>query len=93
MAAAGVNRNNLLAGMFRTEGFDGNVGPYADALGLERVEDICLAHVMEHNKIPAGFLADADDLAPMAAMLCSELSRFIVGQNIVIDGGQHASIF
>lgn len=39
------------------------------------------------------FRLDADDLAPMAAMLCSELSRFIVGQNIVIDGGQHASIF
>ncbi|MEO0883384.1 MAG: hypothetical protein AAFY34_11760 [Pseudomonadota bacterium] len=28
----------------------------------------------------------------MAALLCSGLSRFIVGQNIVIDGGQHASI-
>ncbi|MEO9600155.1 hypothetical protein [Parasphingorhabdus sp.] len=29
----------------------------------------------------------------MAAFLCSSLARFIVGQNIVIDGGQHSSIF
>ena len=79
--------------MFRTEGFNENIPPYADAFGLEPDEDICLAHFMEHNKIPAGFLAEADDLAPMAALLCSELSRFIVGQNIVIDGGQYASIF
>jgi 3-oxoacyl-[acyl-carrier protein] reductase len=32
-------------------------------------------------------------MAPMAALLCSPLSRFIVGQNIVIDGGQHHSLF
>ncbi|MEM9407344.1 MAG: SDR family oxidoreductase, partial [Acidobacteriota bacterium] len=42
---------------------------------------------------PAGFVGEPDDLAPMAALLCSELARFIVGQNIVIDGGQHRSIF
>ena len=38
-------------------------------------------------------IAEADDMAPMAALLCSPLSRFIVGQNIVIDGGQHHSLF
>ena len=27
------------------------------------------------------------------SFLCSPLARFIVGQNIVIDGGQHASLF
>jgi 3-oxoacyl-[acyl-carrier protein] reductase len=32
-------------------------------------------------------------MAPMAALLCSPLSRYIVGQNIVIDGGQHNSLF
>jgi len=93
IAQHGVTINNLLPGMFRTEGFDENIEPYADAFGLEPKQEVCLAHFMEHNKIPAGFLAEADDLAPMAALLCSELSRFIVGQNIVIDGGQHHSIF
>jgi 3-oxoacyl-[acyl-carrier protein] reductase len=93
IAPHGVTLNNLLPGMFQTDGFQENVEPYADAFGLEPKMDVCLTHFMAHNKIPAGFLADPDDLAPMAALLCSELSRFIVGQNIVIDGGQHYSIF
>jgi 3-oxoacyl-[acyl-carrier protein] reductase len=54
---------------------------------------VVITHFLENNKIPAGFLAQADDMAPIAALLCSDLSRFIVGQNIVIDGDQHASLF
>ena len=93
IAKDGVILNNLLPGIFRTEGFEESLEPYADAFGLEPVKEICQTHFLEHNKIPAGFMGDADDLAPMAALLCSELSRFIAGQNIVIDGGQHRSIF
>lgn len=93
IARYGVNINNLLPGMFQTEGFHEAMGYYADAFGLESKEDVVMAHFQENNKIPAGFIANADDLAPMAALLCSPLSRFIVGQNIVIDGGQHASLF
>ncbi|GAA6154159.1 SDR family oxidoreductase [Pseudoteredinibacter isoporae] len=93
VARFGVNINNLLPGMFQTEGMSESLEPYADAFGLEPNEDVVLTHFLENNKIPAGFLAEADDLAPMAALLCSPLSRFIVGQNIVIDGGQHHSLF
>ena len=69
------------------------MGFYANAFGLENDPGVVTAHFMEHNKIPAGFIADAADMAPMAALLCSPLSRFIVGQNIVIDGGQHHALF
>ncbi|MCE8000129.1 MAG: SDR family oxidoreductase [Rhodobiaceae bacterium] len=93
IAGHGVLINNILPGMFRTEGFDENTQAYADAFGLEPTQEVCLPHFLEHNKIPAGFLAEAEDMAPMAALLCSPLARFIVGQNIVIDGGQHQSIF
>ena len=55
--------------------------------------DVIAEHFNAHNKIPAGFAAIADDMAPMAALLCSPLARYIVGQNIVIDGGQHHSLF
>ena len=79
--------------MFATEGAEEAMGFYADAFGLENDENVVRAHFMENNKIPAGFIADAADMAPMAALLCSPLSRFIVGQNIVIDGGQHHSLF
>lgn len=93
IAQYGVNINNILPGMFQTEGADELLLTYAEAFGLEPDRDVAMTHFLENNKIPAGFVANADDMAPMAALLCSPLSRFIVGQNIVIDGGQHHSLF
>ena len=93
IAQYGVNINNILPGMFATEGASELLLTYADAFGLEPKEEVAMNHFIENNKIPAGFVADAADMAPMAALLCSPLSRFIVGQNIVIDGGQHHSLF
>lgn len=93
VAQYGVNINNLLPGMFATEGAEEIMPSYASAFGLEMDEEVIVNHFLEHNKVPAGVLGDPDDLAPMAALLCSPLSRFIVGQNIVIDGGQHHSLF
>lgn len=93
IAQHGVNINNILPGMFATEGADEILEAYAEAFGLEADREVVTTHFMEHNKIPAGFIAEADDMAPLAALLCSPLSRFIVGQNIVVDGGQHFSLF
>ncbi len=93
IARHGVTINNLLPGIFRTEGMDESFDAYVDAFGLERDREVAMTHFLENNKIPAGFMGESEDLAPMAALLCSPLSRFIVGQNIVIDGGQHSSIF
>lgn len=93
IAPHGVVLNNLLPGMFATEGANEIAGAYAEAFGLEKKPEVIGEHFRKHNYIPAGFLGHADDIAPLAAFLCSELSRFIVGQNIVVDGGQHNSIF
>lgn len=93
VAHHGVIMNNLLPGMFATEGASEIMGAYAEAFALDFKPEVIREHFIRHNHIPAGFLGQADDLAPMAALLCSPLARFIVGQNIVIDGGQHASIF
>ena len=93
IAQYGVNINNILPGMFATEGAEEIVDVYAEAFGLEKDRNVVMTHFLDNNKIPAGFIADAADMAPMAALLCSPLSRFIVGQNIVIDGGQHHSLF
>lgn len=93
IAEHGVIINNLLPGIFTTEGFQESMEDYAKAFNLEPKIEVVQPHFASHNKIPAGFMGVADDLAPMAAFLCSELARFIVGQNIVIDGGQHNSIF
>lgn len=93
IAKHGVTINNVLPGMFQTEGASEIMADYANAFGLEPDPEIVRPHFMANNPIPAGFIGESDDLAPMAAFLCSERSRFIVGQNIVIDGGQHASLF
>lgn len=93
IAKHGVTINNVLPGMFQTEGASEIMADYANAFGLEPDPEVVRPHFMANNPIPAGFIGESDDLAPMAAFLCSERSRFIVGQNIVIDGGQHASLF
>ena len=93
IARFGVNINNILPGMFQTEGAEENVESYARAFDLPMDHKAIAEHFESNNKIPAGFAENADDMAPMAALLCSPLSRFIVGQNIVIDGGQHHSLF
>ncbi|MEO0962757.1 MAG: SDR family oxidoreductase [Pseudomonadota bacterium] len=93
IAKHGITLNNLLPGMFQTEGASEIMKDYADAFGLEPDPEIVRPHFMANNHIPAGFIGEADDLAPLAAFLCSPLARFIVGQNIVIDGGQHYSLF
>jgi len=60
---------------------------------LESSPEIVRELVKAHNHTPAGFMGDADDRVPVAAFLFSELARFILGQKIGIDGGEHGSIF
>ena len=93
VAKHGVIINNLLPGMFATEGAQEIMAAYAEAFGLEPKPEVVRAHFQATQPIPTGFMGEPDDLAPMAALLCSELSRFIVGQNIVVDGGQYNTIF
>jgi len=93
IAQHGITLNNLLPGMFRNEGASEIMKDYADAFGLEPTAEAVGPHFRAHHHIPAGFVGEADDLAAMAAFLCSPLACFIVGRSIVIDAGQHASLF
>ncbi len=36
---------------------------------------------------PVGRVGDPEDIADVVIFLCSDLSRFVNGQNLVIDGG------
>ena len=38
-------------------------------------------------KTPLGRIGQPDDIAAVVVFLCSDLARFVTGQNIVIDGG------
>jgi NAD(P)-dependent dehydrogenase (short-subunit alcohol dehydrogenase family) len=39
------------------------------------------------EKTPAGRIGAPEDIADVVVFLCSDLARFVTGQNIVIDGG------
>jgi glucose 1-dehydrogenase len=39
------------------------------------------------KKIPAGRVGEPEDIADIAAFLCSEAARYIYGASIVVDGG------
>ena len=43
--------------------------------------------------IPSERFGDADDVGAFVAMFCSEFANYIVGQNLVIDGGATRSTF
>jgi NAD(P)-dependent dehydrogenase (short-subunit alcohol dehydrogenase family) len=39
------------------------------------------------TKTPAGRIGEPEDIADVVVFLCSDLARFVTGQNIVVDGG------
>lgn len=41
------------------------------------------------NDIPVGFIGESKDCSGIVVSLCSELGRYITGENIFIDGGKH----
>jgi enoyl-[acyl-carrier protein] reductase III len=47
--------------------------------------DAMIAHAEQHT--PAGRLVTPEDVGNVAAWLCSEEARMIVGQTIELDGG------
>jgi NAD(P)-dependent dehydrogenase (short-subunit alcohol dehydrogenase family) len=39
------------------------------------------------RETPAGRVGEPEDIADVVVFLCSDLARFITGQNLVVDGG------
>ena len=83
VAPHGVTINNLLPGIHatdRAEALDGTVA---------RTQNISIdkAKAQRLSTIPARRYGDAGDFGAMCAFLCSDRAAFIVGQNILLDGG------
>ena len=83
VAPRGVTINNLLPGIHATD--------RADALdsGVARARGISLeaARLARAATIPARRYGTAGEFGAMCAFLCSVHAGFIVGQNILLDGG------
>ncbi len=83
VAGKGVNINNLLPGIHDTD--------RAAALdkGAAEREGIAVDQARENREgtIPAGRYGTKEEFGATCAFLCSEHAGYIVGQNILLDGG------
>jgi 3-oxoacyl-[acyl-carrier protein] reductase len=83
VAGQGVTINNLLPGIHDTDRANALDGPVAAREGISLDE----ARARRSATIPAGRYGTAEEFGAMCAFLCSVHAGFIVGQNILLDGG------
>ncbi len=89
VAEHNVTINNLLPGAMATARFRQNAIDFAKGRGLT-VEEV------DRNRlagIPARRIGDPAEFGAACAFLCSAQAGYIVGQNVLIDGGQYPGTF
>lgn len=83
VAGQGVTINNLLPGIHATDRADALDGGVVKAQGITLEE----ARLRRAATIPAGRYGTSAEFGAACAFLCSVHAGFIVGQNILLDGG------
>jgi 3-oxoacyl-[acyl-carrier protein] reductase len=83
VAGKGVNINNLLPGIHATDRAVALDGGVVKAKGISLEE----ARAERSATIPAGRYGTRAEFGAACAFLCSQHAGFIVGQNILLDGG------
>jgi 3-oxoacyl-[acyl-carrier protein] reductase len=89
VAEHNVTINNLLPGTFDTDRLKSNLGALAKATG--QTVDQTTENVRRSN--PARRFGDPHEFGAACAFLCSVQAGYIVGQNILIDGGAFPGTF
>lgn len=89
VAGSGVTINNLLPGLHDTDRATSLEEGLMKAKGISREE----ARAARLADIPAGRYGTAEEFGAMCAFLCSQHAGFIVGQNILLDGGATNATF
>ena len=74
----GVRANSLCPGTVDTPSLRGRIAAAADPVQAEK--DFIARQ-------PVGRLATVDDITPLVVFLASDESRFVTGQNLLVDGG------
>jgi len=89
VAPHGVTINNMLPGLFDTDRLRGMTAARAKAQGMS------FEAAMDASKalIPARRVGEPDEFGAMCAFLCSVHAGYIVGQNILMDGGQYPGTY
>lgn len=83
VAGSGVNINNLMPGIHDTDRAFSLDSGIVKAQGITMEE----ARTQRQATIPAGRYGTAAEFGAACAFLCSQHAGFIVGQNLLMDGG------
>lgn len=88
LAQYGITVNNILPGMTKTSRLESLIKNTAESSNLtfDVVEKKMLA------EIPAGRFGEAEEIAAVAAFLCTPVAGYVNGTSIRVDGGRTGSI-
>ena len=89
VAVHNVTINSLLPGSFDTDRFHTTIEARAKAQGKSIDETLKATR----NATPAGRVGTIDEFGATCAFLCSVHAGYIVGQNLLIDGGSYPGTF
>jgi len=89
VARHGVTINNLLPGSFDTDRLRGNMQGRAKAASKDL--EVVMTAAREAN--PSGRFGQSAEFGAVCAFLCSTHAGYLVGQNILIDGGAYPGTF
>jgi 3-oxoacyl-[acyl-carrier protein] reductase len=89
VAANNVTINNILPGAFDTDRLRGTLSRAAEQKGVS-VEEAAKARAAS---IPAKRFGDPAEFGAACAVLCSAQAGYIIGQNLLIDGGTFNGAF
>ncbi|MEM7694626.1 MAG: SDR family oxidoreductase [Pseudomonadota bacterium] len=83
VAKHGVIMNNILPGQHDTDRIKGMMGATAEREGIS----VDTARENAKGRIPRGRFGTSEEFGKVCAFLCSEHVGFMIGQNVLLDGG------
>ena len=89
LARDGVTINNLLPGNFDTDRMKTTMEGRAKAAG----KDVATVREAARVAIPAQRFGNAEEFGAVCAFICSMQASYLVGQNILLDGGTYPGTF
>jgi len=88
LAPKGIRVNAICPGSIKTQLHETSLDMISRAEGVDRAT----AEALEVAGIPMGYSATADEVAHLAAFLCSEESKYMTGTAIPVSGGMPSGL-
>ncbi len=89
VAPRGVTINNLLPGPFDTDRLRAGMRFRADESG----QDVTVVRAAMTRDVPAGRFGTAAEFGAVCAFVCSVHAGYLVGQNLLLDGGAYPGTY